>query len=233
MKQFMLATAIVALFFVLAQCQTSVPPTDKECTGQCSGTNYTCCGCCSSGSSCTGNLISKKCCPITSQYCGCISNRAFCSGSVYGETNQGDTFGTCYDAASGATCDYNPGPNLWIVCPAGYSSCQSSSFFSCCGPDQVCTTSQFNSTPVCAPKISSGVPQDTQPTEGGSNGQPVEPTSAAPVDVSSGVSSGSPSDSDSNNNQNLGTVNRQQNSAPLAAVPLTVLFVLVGAVFAA
>jgi len=121
----------------------------NECGSQCQS-NSTCCG---SDSSCSGNVISQRCCPKTSGFCGCISNRAFCQGSVFGQTDRAqgqDTFGTCFDTSK-ATCTYEPSPNLWVVCPNGFTACKSSSYFTCCNSSQVCTTDTYTSSyPICA-----------------------------------------------------------------------------------
>ncbi|PRP76378.1 hypothetical protein PROFUN_15279 [Planoprotostelium fungivorum] len=146
----------------MAQDYLAVPEVHAECRSTCvygqNSTYSTCCGCCGSDSQCSGNTISKRCCPSTSNFCGCISNRAFCSGSVYNSTVYGngtDSFGTCYDPSK-AQCSYDPNPNLWIVCPLNYQVCQSSSFFSCCAPDSYCITSIGNSTyPICQPRDTS------------------------------------------------------------------------------
>jgi len=156
----------------------AVASENPSCQANCSSSNDTCCGCCSSPSNCDGNDISRRCCPANSGFCGCISNRAFCSGSVYnstyGSVSGYDSFGACFDASTGATCTYNPNPNLWIVCPKDYNACESASFFSCCSPDTVCTTTAADSYPICAPKSSSTVapsstnapPATTRATQG-------------------------------------------------------------------
>jgi len=164
MNKLLLFTLFALLATAIAQ--TAVASVHNDCGSQCSS-NTTCCG---SDSDCSGNAISQRCCPKSSGFCGCISNRAFCQGSVFGDSSRvtgEDTFGTCFDTSKGS-CTYNPGPNLWIVCPNGFTACESSSFYTCCNSSQVCTSTQANSYPVCS-AASSVAPSSAQPAPSASN----------------------------------------------------------------
>src|SRR4051794_3428010 len=105
----------------------------EECTFSCAQ-NYTfptdrptpCCGCCPS-SQCHEIPELTTCCPSNHSFCGCLSYRAFCVGGIFGSNTTTSPFGTCYDPSHADTgsCYYNPGPNMWIVCPMDYSACPS------------------------------------------------------------------------------------------------------------
>ncbi|PRP84685.1 hypothetical protein PROFUN_07935 [Planoprotostelium fungivorum] len=127
-----------------------VPSVHNDCGSTCTIGSETCCG---KDSTCYGS-ITKRCCPNTSAFCGCLSQRAFCLGSVFNAppTPGDDTFGACYNPSEG-TCTYEPAPNYWVVCPLNHQPCKSSSFFSCCAPNQVCVSDTYNSTvPICQDK---------------------------------------------------------------------------------
>ncbi|PRP86194.1 Ras GTPase-activating protein [Planoprotostelium fungivorum] len=127
-----------------------VPSVHNDCGSTCTIGSETCCG---KDSTCYGS-ITKRCCPKTSAFCGCLSQRAFCLGSVFNAppTPGDDTFGACYNPSEG-TCTYEPAPNYWVVCPLDHQPCKSSSFFSCCAPNQVCVSDTYNSTvPICQDK---------------------------------------------------------------------------------
>jgi len=150
---------ILWLFMIyLAHISLVSAQTAQECTNQCAR-NFTlphdrptpCCGCCSSAS-CHEIPEFTVCCQPNQAFCGCLSFRAFCSGTIYNSSAAQSAFGTCYNPSNPATatCSYAPDPNIWIVCPAGHSACPSHSFYSCCSPGTVCTTTELDSVPVCS-----------------------------------------------------------------------------------
>ncbi|PRP84572.1 putative keratin-associated protein [Planoprotostelium fungivorum] len=158
----LLLFSFVFLSITLVHTDTSaVQAVHQECCTNCSSADTNCCGCCDSNSQCSGNLISKRCCPMGSSFCGCMTNRAACYGSVFGQSNPvngSDSFGACFDPSM-ANCRFTSSSNKWIVCPKDHQICESSSFFDCCPPDTYCTSTTYNSSyPVCAPKLPTTCP---------------------------------------------------------------------------
>eukprot|EP01117_Protostelium_nocturnum_P018879 TRINITY_DN7998_c0_g1_i1.p1 TRINITY_DN7998_c0_g1~~TRINITY_DN7998_c0_g1_i1.p1 ORF type:complete len:228 (+),score=20.81 TRINITY_DN7998_c0_g1_i1:313-996(+) len=155
MKNIPFKLFLMLSFFCLVHCQ--VNGVNEDCLEDCPTSNSTCCNCCDGGSTCNGDLIQRLCCPAGAAFCGCLSDRAFCSGYVYESNGMGSKspFGTCFDPSDPKTskCDYEPAPNLWIVCPLNFTSCKSRSFFSCCSPSEECTTTVSDDIPHCNSKI--------------------------------------------------------------------------------
>jgi hypothetical protein len=167
------------LTLILLQSLLSNSQTAIDCTNNCQ-TQYPypstpaepCCGCCGNG---TCNYIPELmlCCLPTQSFCGCLSFRAYCSGDGF-DTSIYSTFGTCYDPTQ-FFCSYDPSPNIWILCPTGYTSCESSSYYSCCAPGSVCTSTLADAEPICTPVTTQAPPTTQAPA----TSQAIPPTTAS------------------------------------------------------
>jgi len=140
-----LTLALLPLIFAIISAQTQ-----SQCLENClvSSENTqtdNCCGCCGSTQSCHQIAEQAVCCDAGQSYCGCLSSRAFCDGDVWGSSTASSIWGVCYNA-SAYNCLYNPGPNMWVLCPTATfpQTCAASSSSSalpvCCESASTCAS---------------------------------------------------------------------------------------------